>query len=335
MNSTEAKPQAFSFSPYFEAKKHVPWDEIASRINEDLQFFTGEYILEQQITRYHYELRRNFQGQAIQIFSPAFISEGDVINSFARDQSQRGRVEYLGFQKIEQAIFRKRLDGGFFVWISPPGRPEDGFGSHNFTFIGHVLEDRVDMVAYKNWLSKKTNIDFINRYLPFQEGKILTEVASDLDFLQNPVFFPGREFHTHEEVIKFLDPPGITKENDYRWLFAALQPARRTILEAVRGNDCGGAEILKRAHDNLGLALLQGQDQGVLDLAYWVSLPAPILRGSCGFSGVESVFGGGLRYLGVENTFPCPRCHRGIPSGRGFTTCPHCGARKEDYKKCD
>lgn len=37
----------------------------------------------------------------------------------------------------------------------------------------------------------------------------------------------------------------------------------------------------------------------------------------------------------LENTFPCPKCERGIPSGRGITTCPHCGARKEDYKKCD
>lgn len=37
----------------------------------------------------------------------------------------------------------------------------------------------------------------------------------------------------------------------------------------------------------------------------------------------------------MENTFPCPRCERGIPSGRGITTCPHCGAKKEDYKKCN
>ena len=34
-------------------------------------------------------------------------------------------------------------------------------------------------------------------------------------------------------------------------------------------------------------------------------------------------------------TFPCPNCNRGIFKGRGITTCPHCGVRKEDYKKCD
>lgn len=33
-------------------------------------------------------------------------------------------------------------------------------------------------------------------------------------------------------------------------------------------------------------------------------------------------------------SFQCPRCNKNIPSGRGITTCPHCGARKEDYKAC-
>ena len=33
---------------------------------------------------------------------------------------------------------------------------------------------------------------------------------------------------------------------------------------------------------------------------------------------------------------PNPNCKRRIPSGRGITVCPHCGARKEDYgSKCD
>lgn len=35
-----------------------------------------------------------------------------------------------------------------------------------------------------------------------------------------------------------------------------------------------------------------------------------------------------------ESTFDCPKCHRPIPSGKGITTCPHCGAKKEDYGTC-
>lgn len=34
--------------------------------------------------------------------------------------------------------------------------------------------------------------------------------------------------------------------------------------------------------------------------------------------------------------FDCPRCTKPIPSGKGITTCPHCGVRKEDYgNRCD
>ncbi len=35
-----------------------------------------------------------------------------------------------------------------------------------------------------------------------------------------------------------------------------------------------------------------------------------------------------------ELYFECPKCHRPIPSGKGITTCPHCGAKKEDYGIC-
>ena len=41
-----------------------------------------------------------------------------------------------------------------------------------------------------------------------------------------------------------------------------------------------------------------------------------------------------LMYTDSLSFFDCPRCDRPIPYGRGITTCPHCGARKEDYKSC-
>ncbi len=45
-----------------------------------------------------------------------------------------------------------------------------------------------------------------------------------------------------------------------------------------------------------------------------------------------------FKALGALETyfsFPCPKCQMQIPSGRGINVCPFCGARKEDYKKCD
>ena len=42
-----------------------------------------------------------------------------------------------------------------------------------------------------------------------------------------------------------------------------------------------------------------------------------------------------LMYTDSLSFFDCPRCDRPIPYGRGITTCPHCGARKENYKSCE
>lgn len=36
-----------------------------------------------------------------------------------------------------------------------------------------------------------------------------------------------------------------------------------------------------------------------------------------------------------ENSFPCPKCKGPIAKGQGIEVCPHCGAKKNDYKKCD
>lgn len=34
-----------------------------------------------------------------------------------------------------------------------------------------------------------------------------------------------------------------------------------------------------------------------------------------------------------SSSFPCPKCHRPIPSGEGRTQCPHCNLTKEQYAK--
>ena len=68
-------------------------------------------------------------------------------------------------------------------------------------------------------------------------------------------------------------------------------------------------------------------------------IPAPLgpYSPSCSSmakSAFSTMFEGSLN-LG-ESFFECPRCHGPIPSGRGLTTCPHCGARKGDFNSgCD
>jgi hypothetical protein len=61
--------------------------------------------------------------------------------------------------------------------------------------------------------------------------------------------------------------------------------------------------------------------------------PAPIgpYRPSCNRgsrSAFGVMFGDSLNIS--EAFFDCPKCHRAIPSGKGITVCPHCGARKDE-----
>lgn len=35
-------------------------------------------------------------------------------------------------------------------------------------------------------------------------------------------------------------------------------------------------------------------------------------------------------FANAEKSFPCPRCHKAIPSGMGITKCPFCGVTKEE-----
>jgi hypothetical protein len=259
-----------------------------------------------------------------------------VINSFRKGTGERAAAELKGFERIEERVFEGKADTGFFVWVSPPGKKEDGFGSHNFTFIGHVLGDRVDMVAYRNWVSQKDNAKFLNKFLA--DNQQLGEVSSDLDFLANPVFLPKTEtIENYHDIIKILDPGRNTQENSCKWLLDRLQPFRKALLSALAMEDLLGAERAKNALDNYGLALLKDQDRGVTNLEYWAMKPVVLLSGSCGFSSRRESKTVTTWLDSEKKYFQCPGCKGNIESGKGITVCPHCGVRKEDYRanSCD
>lgn len=309
-----------------------------ARVDSNLQYFTREYIVEENITHYSYGLKRGENGLPNQICSVGYEADGDILESFKKGLGVRARAECSGFTKIEEAVFTQELNNDFFVWHSPPGKAEDGFKDHNFTFIGQVLEDRIDVVALRNQLKSSAVVDFFNQY--GEEPGRLSAEATDIDFLKHPVFVKGRErFTSHMDIIRALDPNRVnTKEGSCRWLLDKLQPFREDILQALENGRLAEAEQGKVAHDNFALALLRGEikeeNEGYAKKSHWASLGAPVLRGSCGFSG--KIGGEAMTWLGAEEAyFECPKCQGKIPKGKGITTCPHCGARKEDYGKCD
>lgn len=331
--------QAFNLHDEVQALQSC--QDVASwrqRVDHNLQYFTREYIVEENITRYSYGLKRGQNGLPNQIYSVGYENDGDILNSFNKGIGIRTRAECIGFTKIEKTIFAGELDNNFFIWHSPPGKSEDGFKDHNFTFIGQVLESRVEVVALRNKLKSSAVVDFFNQYS--DESEKLNEEVSAIDFLKHPVFVKGsKKFTSHMDIIRTLDPDRANiKEGSCRWLLDKLQPFREDILHSLEGGRLGEAAEGKIAHDNYALALIKGEakeeNQGYEKKSHWVSLGAPTLRGSCGFSG--KIGGEAMTWNGAEEAyFECPKCQGNIPKGQGITVCPHCGARKEDYKNCD
>lgn len=75
----------------------------------------------------------------------------------------------------------------------------------------------------------------------------------------------------------------------------------------------------------LGISLSTRGDCGVLNSTLMMRLPFGV-SGSFDYVFTKS----------VEAYFDCPKCKGKIPSGKGIETCPHCGAKKKDYKSnCD
>lgn len=339
--------QAFNLQDEIRALRNC--SDISSwrtRVDNNLQYFTREYIVEENITRYSYGLKRGENGLPNQIYSIGYEKDGDILESFQKGLGVRARAECIGFTKIEQEVFAGKLDDGFFIWHSRPGKAEDGFKDHNFTFIGQVLNDQIDVVALRNHINTRDDINFLNQFL--KDGEKLENNASDIDLLKNPVFVKGRErFNSHMDIIRALDPDKANNpETSCRWLLDKLQPLRRDILQALEEGKMTEAEENKIAHDRFALGLLKGEiteaELATEDIFAYnarkrrlIAQGAPLLKGSCGLSG--KIGGEAMTWSGVEGEyFECPRCHGKIPSGKGITVCPHCGLKKEDAaEKCD
>lgn len=322
--------QAFDLQILFEAKDSMDRTSWRAELDRELEYFTREYILREHLTEYSYGIELNQFEKPLKVFNPTTPDE-DALESFARathlDGSEffkaRTKAENLGFRKIRDEVLSGKGSGRFFVWVSPPGRKEDGYDTHNFTHVGYVAKNEIKVYAWKNWLGSKQNREFLNKYLSAQDK--LPQNPKDLDFLKSPVFLPKEDkIETHLDVIHALDPKREDlSPDDNRWLLDKLSPFRQTIISKAEAGDLQAALQAKEDHDKQAIYLLTGKKVTIL----------PVLRGSCGFSG-------GGRKLGMtwllREHFECPSCHRPIESGKGIEVCPHCGAKKEDYGNiCD
>lgn len=253
--------------------------------------------------------------------------------------SKREVAECLGFQKIEEAF----LSGAdfLFLWISPPGKKEDGYGDYSFTFVGEVRNNKIRIIPYRNKLSLDQHREIAGIF-----SKDTEKLKTDVDFLANPVFIQKKgELKDAENLLLQI---GEKERMDLSWrqrLEAKVGSLVDMLVDGVK-NDAPDPELdrIKRAIENftidkkteINTGVFTAYDFDARDLVdnYGSYAPSSV-AGSCGSSSsstlmdFQSEFNSGSDDLG-DREFPCPECKKinKRPYNEKISNCQHCGSTK-------
>jgi hypothetical protein len=190
-------------------------------IKENILRYLAEYRIGVKFDEFFYrEEKDNLTGQAhLSAIEPGRIS--DIFRRAIKSREEKGleagreTAECLGFQKLEQELLNTSIPNKLFVWISPPGPREDGYGLYSFTFVGQVINSyegkRIRVIPYRNIMTldqhRKTLLLFSDHALSFKK---------DTDFLSNPITFsPNEQLKSPEDIINFI---GEQEEFNIDWM---------------------------------------------------------------------------------------------------------------------
>lgn len=181
-----------------------------AEVRDNILRYLGEYRLGVKFDEFFYKEDKSESGNTF--LSSDRRDPGPILNIFRKAIFERERkglpvrrevAECLGFQRLEEAL-GKSPDGTLFVWVSPPGPSEEGYGLYSFTFIGQSQRDEegrrsIRVIPYRNILTKEEHRSYL-RYF-FEDAE---KYQKDTDFLSNPVVFSKNEFVQRPEDILIL-----------------------------------------------------------------------------------------------------------------------------------
>jgi hypothetical protein len=299
---------------------------------------------------------------------------GPVINIFRRAITEREAMglstrreiaETEGFGKLQEGFLAYPTDaffpfseiedaGPLFIWISPPGTKEEGYGAYSFTFIGQLLQDhqtktrKVRVIPYRNIFSLAEHRICLDNFI-----SNTSFYQTDTDFLKKPVLFlpkPG-SLETPEDILRVI---GEQEKINTSWLprlAKLLDPFIQGYLSLLNsGASDDELRIARDGIENIVLAykeeILYGLQIDTIDkplftltkdardvLHIWGEKPPPpTTGGSC--PPKEDVSNRGLatlmEYQSLLNGegFPCPSCGKARIKG---DTCWRCGITKEKW----
>ena len=263
-----------------------------------------------------------------------------------RDDCLREEAEVAGFEKVQEILAtRNQQPGTRIVVISPKGN-EASVYQHNFFDIyqkeGH---EKVKMSRYTSRLSHHEFWGVARKLDPTLPTPL---EPTDAYFLSRPIATDK----SLDQILGMFSPDENTMPRDtHQRLLQACEP----LINAYIDNP---SHRTYNAILNFADGLVLGSDpqtaypdnhleikppQALID--FYGSLPVRPVSTGCGVqSGFTSIVNGQLSIVNflpfsvsefALNYFHCPGCGGQIESGRGITTCPHCGLTKEQAgSKC-
>jgi len=226
-------------------------------------------------------------------------------------QSDIGRLEFEAFEKIQD--FAVKNEQGTAIWISP--LVENKYPSSKIIFSTIKKEPGRQKALYNTSLVVDTNekecLDIANLV---SDSEYFTEADQ---LRKSPIFVPTKIAKLWMKNLSVVYEQLKEKSYQKGVAFSALN----IILSKLPQNFDFYAQaryIVEAAREKelLGDYKTSCVSGGSSDKPTAVEL---FTKNSQDFK---------------DAFFECPKCHRPIPSGQGITTCPHCGAKKEDYGKC-
>jgi len=278
---TPDKPRlAFDAQLEMNAAKRLTPEQFWHREKRMLSGYIKEHVIKKERDSYSYDLVRNSQGDIVKWTAQGFEDAPDISDVFDRASGRRADAEKEGFRKIRQKFTPKEAAGSYFVIVSPPGLPEEGFPGHNFIGVGKVGQDSVEMVIERNWLSTSELAQVVNKFLPDNER--LSDESLDTDFIKTLVALPKELFSSHEDILRLFSDRQV-RDSTNGELFKELESYQERAIWAMwSGNRDLVVETLN-AHENFARAFLNGEN--LRDYGHYGSYAPPMSLESCGLGG--------------------------------------------------
>lgn len=266
------------------------------------------------------------------LYHPSF---GKIKNAI-EVKTEIDRLELKAVEKLSE--WARNNNCGQAIWISPPYPGQD---ESRFIVYDLKEEDGKKKIALHAICGRQSLEEclFIARQISAFSSSNL-DANSEEALRQTPI--PSNSQPSHPSWIDLLQeligPPEIWQVIREENHIKAKENLLRTVQEEMQ-------EFYPKVSSaqNLYQHLIIGAhiEERFAQLGYAIQTIGP-----CGISNTlalqrlsseEGPFNIMFRQLpAIESSFPCPKCQKPIPSGRGITKCPHCGITKEEVgSKCD